>query len=182
MVVVDSQFPLENYHRMFATEVGELERRAAQTAFRNDVKKHVDAIAGKYIPPEVTSDGAVMFLPAEAVFAELHAYHPEVVAYAMSQRVWIVSPTAMAVPIPPARCSRTWRPANRSTSSGRPGQAHKDFNRFDERMQEACHPIRQAGGTWPGADFVAQDQRPFPAHRGGMRSTICRCAADKCFS
>jgi DNA recombination protein RmuC len=86
-VAVDAKFPLENYHRMFDPSLADVERRAAQAAFRADVKKHVDAIAGKYILPGVTSDGAVMFIPAEAVFAEIHAYHtPRSGGYGSSRR------------------------------------------------------------------------------------------------
>ena len=103
LVVVDSKFPLENYHRMFAADQGDADRRTAQAAFRADVKKHVDAIASKYILPGVTSDGAVMFVPAEAVFAEIHAYHPEVVSHALAKRVWIVSPTTLMAVLNTAR-------------------------------------------------------------------------------
>ena len=146
MVVVDSKFPLENYHRMFAGEVGDLERRAAQTAFRNDVKKHVDAIASKYIQPEVTSDGAVMFVPAEAVFAEIHAYHPEVVAYAMQRRVWIVSPTTLMAVLNTARAVLKDVETRKQIHVIKDalGKLAKDFNRFDERMQKLATHIRQA--------------------------------------
>ncbi|HWI15111.1 MAG TPA: DNA recombination protein RmuC, partial [Burkholderiales bacterium] len=68
-VAVDSKFPLENYHKMYAADASEAERAAAQKLFRADVRRHVDAISAKYIIPGETSDGAVMFLPAEAVFA-----------------------------------------------------------------------------------------------------------------
>lgn len=147
MVVVDSKFPLENYHRMFEGEVGDLERRAAQTAFRNDLKRHVDAIAGKYIQPEVTSDGAVMFVPAEAVFAEIHAYHPEVVAYAMTRRVWIVSPTTLMAVLNTARAVLKDVETRKQIHVIKDalGKLAKDFNRFDERMQKLATHIRQAG-------------------------------------
>lgn len=147
MVVVDSKFPLENYHRMFAAEVGELERRAAQTAFRNDVKRHVEAIASKYILPDVTSDGAVMFVPAEAVFAEIHAYHPEVIAYAMSRRVWIVSPTTLMAVLNTARAVLKDVETRKQIHVIKDalGKLAKDFNRFDERMQKLATHIRQAG-------------------------------------
>ena len=59
------------------------DRAQAQRQFRADIKKHVDDIASKYIIPDETSDGAVMFVPAEAVFAEIHAHHAEVVDYAI---------------------------------------------------------------------------------------------------
>src|SRR5690349_2532203 len=95
MVCVDSKFPLENYHKMLASGVNDVERALAQRQFRADVKKHVDDVAKKYIVPNETSDGAVMFVPAEAVFAEIHAYHSEVVDHANSKRVWIVSPTTL---------------------------------------------------------------------------------------
>ena len=63
------------------------------------MRKHVDDISDKYIIAGETSDGAVMFVPAEAVFAEIHGHHSEVVDYAMQRRIWIVSPTTMmAVP------------------------------------------------------------------------------------
>ncbi|MGW8183667.1 MAG: DNA recombination protein RmuC, partial [Burkholderiales bacterium] len=93
LVCVDSKFPLENYHRMHAPDTNEVERALAQRQFKADVRRHVDDIAGKYIIPNETSDGAVMFVPAEAVFAEIHAYHGEIVDYANGKRVWIVSPT-----------------------------------------------------------------------------------------
>ncbi|MBY0445309.1 MAG: DNA recombination protein RmuC, partial [Burkholderiales bacterium] len=75
-VAVDAKFPLENYHRMFD---GTIDRAVASKAFRGDIKKHIDDISSKYIIPNETADGAVMFIPAEAVFAEIHAYHPELV-------------------------------------------------------------------------------------------------------
>ena len=147
MVIVDSKFPLENYHRMYAPEAGELERRAAQGAFRGDVKRHVDAIAGKYILPDVTSDGAVMFIPAEAVFAEIHAYHPEVVAYAMTRRVWIVSPTTLMAVLNTARAVLKDVETRKQIHVIKDalGKLAKDFNRFDERMQKLATHIRQAG-------------------------------------
>jgi len=147
MVIVDSKFPLENYHRMYAPEAGELERRAAQGAFRGDVKKHVDAIAGKYILPDVTSDGAVMFIPAEAVFAEIHAYHPEVVAYAMTRRVWIVSPTTLMAVLNTARAVLKDVETRKQIHVIKDalGKLAKDFNRFDERKHKLATHIRQAG-------------------------------------
>ena len=66
-----------------------------QKIFINDMKKHIDAIASKYIIPGVTSDQAILFLPAEAIFAELNAYHTEIIDYAYKKRVWITSPTTL---------------------------------------------------------------------------------------
>ncbi|MCE1187335.1 MAG: DNA recombination protein RmuC [Rhodocyclales bacterium] len=147
LVAVDSKFPLENYHRMFAPDVSELERRAAQNAFRNDVKRHVDAIASKYIIEGHTSDGAVMFIPAEAVFAEIHAYNPEVVAYAMGRRVWIVSPTTLMAVLNTARAVLKDVETRKQIHVIKDalGKLAKDFNRFDERMQKLATHIRQAG-------------------------------------
>ncbi len=71
------------------------ERQVAEKQFKSDVKKHIDAIATKYIIDGVTSDQAIMFLPAEALFAELNAYHPDIVDYAYKKRVWIASPTTL---------------------------------------------------------------------------------------
>ena len=73
MVGVDSKFPLENYHRMFDKDVADVDKLQAQKAFKADIRRHVDDISNKYIIDGETSDGAVMFIPAEAVFAEIHA-------------------------------------------------------------------------------------------------------------
>ena len=145
-VAVDAKFPLENYHRMFDASLGELERRAAQQAFRADVRRHVDAIASKYILPGVTSDGAVMFLPAEAVFAEVHAYHPEVVAYAQQRRVWIVSPTTLMAVLNTARAVLKDVETRKQIHVIKDalGKLSKDFARFDERMQKLATHIDQA--------------------------------------
>lgn len=94
-IAIDSKFPLENYRLMIDKKLGIIERQSAEKQFKQDVKKHIDAIANKYIIRGVTSDQAIMFLPAEALFAELNAYHPDIIDYAYRKRVWIASPTTL---------------------------------------------------------------------------------------
>ena len=145
-VVVDSKFPLENYHRMFADGISDLEHKTAQTAFRSDLKKHVDAISSKYLIANVTSDGAVMFIPAEAVFAEIHAYHPEVVSYAQQKRVWIVSPTTLMAVLNTARAVLKDVETRKQIHLIKDalGKLSKDFTRWDERMAALARHIEQA--------------------------------------
>lgn len=92
---IDSKFPLENYQKMMDRSLLELERQSAMKQFKHDVKKHIDDIAIKYITPEETSDQAILFLPAEAIFAEINAYHIDLIEYAQQRRVWLVSPTTL---------------------------------------------------------------------------------------
>ena len=146
MVAVDSKFPMENYHRMFETEAGDSERVQARRQFRADVRKHVDDISDKYIIAGETSDGAVMFVPAEAVFAEIHAYHAEVVDYAMQRRVWIVSPTTLMAVLNTARAVMKDVATREQVHiiKDELGKLGKDFSRFDERMRKLADHIRQA--------------------------------------
>lgn len=94
-ICIDSKFPLENYERMTDRKLSISEREIATKMFKNDVKKHIDAISSKYIIPGETADEAIMFLPAEAIFAEINAYHPELLKYSYEKRVWITSPTTL---------------------------------------------------------------------------------------
>lgn len=97
-LVIDAKFPLETYQKLIKTEVTSPSRRALQQQFRQDLQKHVKDIAEKYIIPNETADGAIMFIPAEAVFAEIHANYPEVISLSHRLKVWLVSPsTLMAV-------------------------------------------------------------------------------------
>lgn len=94
-LAIDSKFPLENYRRMVDRELTDRERLEATRKFKADLKKHVDDIATKYIILSETADQAVLFLPAEAIFAEINAYHQDLVSYAQRKRVWIASPTTL---------------------------------------------------------------------------------------
>lgn len=95
LVAIDSKFPLENYRIMVDKKVDQKTRETATKLFKSDVKKHIDAISSKYIIEGVTSNQAIMFLPAEAIFAELNAYHSDILEYAYKKRVWITSPTTL---------------------------------------------------------------------------------------
>ena len=145
-VCVDSKFPLENYSRMFDDQLQQAERDAARRQFKADVKKHVDDIAAKYIVAGETSDGAVMFLPAEAVFAEIHAYHPDLVEHSQKKRVWLTSPTTLMAVLNTARAvirdSETRRMAH--VIKDELSKLAKDFFRFDERMKKLAAHIEQA--------------------------------------
>lgn len=146
MVAVDSKFPLENYHRMFEPGTNDVERALAQKQFRLDIKKHVDDISRKYIIAGETSDGAVMFVPAEAVFAEIHAHHAETVEYAMARRVWIVSPTTLMAVLNTARAVLKDVETRKQIHVIKESLARLavEFGRFDDRMKDLAKHIRQA--------------------------------------
>ena len=94
-IAIDSKFPLENYERMTNKSLGAEERKRAEKQFKIDFKKHIDAIATKYILPGETASEAIMFLPAEAIFAEVNAYHQDLLKDAYNKKVWITSPTTL---------------------------------------------------------------------------------------
>ena len=94
-IAIDSKFPLEHYQLMVDRNLSKLEREKNEKLFKIDVKKHIDAISEKYIIPGETSNQAIMFLPAEAIFAEINAYHSDIIEYAYKKRVWITSPTTL---------------------------------------------------------------------------------------
>lgn len=96
-IVVDSKFPLEAYEQLRAASTPQENTEAAR-ALRASVRAHLRAIAERYIIEGETADGALMFLPSEAVYAELHANFPDIVREGFALKVWIVSPTTcMAV-------------------------------------------------------------------------------------
>jgi len=94
-VPIDSKFPLENYRRMVDKDITEKEREDAKKSFKSDVKKHIDDISKKYIIENETSFQAILFLPAEAIFSEINAYHGDLIDYSQKQKVILTSPTTL---------------------------------------------------------------------------------------
>ena len=93
-IAVDAKFPLESYRALVDAKTAD-EKTRAERQFRDAMRKHVADIASKYIIPGETADSALMFLPSEAVYAELHASFPAVVDESFRAHVWIVSPTTL---------------------------------------------------------------------------------------
>lgn len=145
-VPVDAKFPLENYHRMLDQTLAESDKLAARKQFKLDIKKHIEDISQKYLIRNETSDGAVMFVPAEAVFAEIHAYHSDLVEYAMHQHVWIVSPTTLMAVLNTARAVMKDVQMREQVHiiQSELGKLSVDFKRFDERMKRLADNIRKA--------------------------------------
>lgn len=94
-VPIDSKFSLENYIRMYDESTNDQERKQASKLFEQNIKKHVDDIASKYIILNETTDYALMFIPSEAVFSEIQANYMHLVTYAQQKKVWITSPTTL---------------------------------------------------------------------------------------
>src|SRR6056297_537562 len=94
-ISIDSKFPLENYQKMTDKNFSEFERRTFEKEFKRNVKKHINDISKKYIIDEETAKQAIMFVPAEAIFAELNAYHGDLIEYSRKKKVWIASPTTL---------------------------------------------------------------------------------------
>lgn len=94
-ICIDSKFPLEHYQLMVDRKLSVDMRENYERMFKMDMKKHIDAISSKYIIAGETTDQAILFLPAEAIFAEINAYHADIINYAYKKKVWITSPTTL---------------------------------------------------------------------------------------
>ena len=90
-MIIDSKFPLESYNRILENknDIG------ARKQFELDVRKHIDAIAEKYVIPGVTAESAMMFIASESIFMELHTSFPDTIEYAAHRKVFIVSPATL---------------------------------------------------------------------------------------
>ena len=145
-VAIDSKFPLESYRKMLDTSLSQDEIKNAQKQFKLDIKKHIHDIASKYIISDETSDGAVMFIPAEAVFAEIHAHHSDLIEEAMSQRVWLVSPTTLMAVLNTARAVLKDVETRKQVHiiKAELGRLGQEFERFDVRMKKLADNIKQA--------------------------------------
>ncbi len=145
-VVIDSKFPLESYKKMVDDELGEFDRKSAERQFKVDIKKHINDISDKYLIDKETSDGAIMFIPAEAIFAEIHAHQSELVEYANKKRVWLASPTTLMAIL---TTSRSVLKDEETRKQVHIIQAHlselaQDFGRFRGRFNNLAKHIDQA--------------------------------------
>ncbi len=91
---IDSKFPLENFINMTEAE-DDTNKNNYSKLFKQDIKKHIDTIAEKYIIEEETSTQAIMFIPSESIFAEIHANHNDLIQYSYDKKVWLTSPTTI---------------------------------------------------------------------------------------
>ena len=145
-VPIDAKFPLESFQRMMDDGLAETDRARASRQFRQDIRKHIRDIAEKYLVPGETADGAVMFLPAEAIFAEIHAHYPDLVEEAQRARVWLVSPTTLMAVLTTARAVLKDEATRKEVHiiQDHLRKLSEDFGRFQQRMDKLAVHIRQA--------------------------------------
>lgn len=142
-VIIDAKFPLETYQKLVATESTSLERKSLQQQFRQDIQKHIKDIAEKYIIPNETTDGAMMFIPAESIFAEIHAQYPELIALSQRLKVWLVSPSTLMAVLTTAKAVLK-DDATRKQVHIIQKHLHSladDFQRFEKRMDKLTKHI-----------------------------------------
>lgn len=146
-IAVDAKFPLESYQGMLnCSPEASADLKAFRAQFKLDIRKHIQDIAEKYILPSETADGAMMFIPAEAVFAEIYAHYPELVLEAQRAKVWLVSPTTLMAVLTTATAVLKDVATRKQVHLIRDhllvlGQ---DFERFQQRMDGLSRHIRQA--------------------------------------
>ena len=168
-MAIDSKFPLSNYRISIDATQPEAARTAARKQFATDVKKHINDIATKYIQPEANADAAVMFIPSEAVFAEIIGNHADVVAQAQAQRVWLTSPTNLMALLHIVRAmirdaEMRKQAAVIKTELGKLGT---DFGRFQDRMDKLATHIKQANDD---AEQVQISSRKISGHFERIKS------------
>ena len=146
-IAIDAKFPLESYHLLRAVTAGDAAGLAnAQRAFQVSMRRHINDIRAKYILPGETAESALLFLPSEAIYAELHANFGGVVDESYRARVWIVSPTTMMAVLNTARAVLKDVETRRQVHiiKDELTKLGKEFSRFDQRMKKLADHIRQA--------------------------------------
>lgn len=144
-IAIDAKFPLEAYEALRNAE-SEAQMQEARRAMRTALRHHIKAIAEKYIIEGETADGALMFLPSEAVYAELHANFPELVREGFAARVWIVSPTTCMATLNTMRA--VLKDARMREQAGairrELGELYKDIERLGVRVDNLDRHFGQA--------------------------------------
>ncbi len=144
-IVIDSKFPLESYHAL-RIAANEREKVEAERFFKASVLKHIKDISEKYILPGETAESALMFLPSEAIYAELHANFPEVVEASYRAKVWIVSPTTLMATLNTVRA--ILKDAKMREMAGviqkEVGTLTEDIGRLDGRIESLSRHFKQA--------------------------------------
>ena len=150
-IVIDAKFPFEAYEAYAAADTPELQKVALRD-LGNNVRKHIKDISERYIIEGETADGAIMFLPSEAVYAELHARLPDVVRAGFDARVWIVSPTTCMATLNTMRA--ILKDARMREQTGEIRKAlrmlHRDVEIIGEKAGKLEVHLRQAGDDVSG--------------------------------
>lgn len=156
-IVIDAKFPLEAYEALRRADTPRAVTEA-QAQLRAAVRVHIKAISEKYILDGETADGALMFLPSEAVYAELHANFPEVVRDGFTARVWIVSPTTCMATLNTMRAvlkdARMREQAGAIRMTLR--QLHRDVELVVERVEKLSTHFNQARADLDGISTAAE--------------------------
>ena len=145
-ICIDSKFPLESFRFMTDNSRAEVDRKRSEAQFKQDIRKHIKDIAERYIVRDVTADSAIMFIPAEAVFAEIQAHHPDLVELAQSNRVWLTSPTTLWAILNTASAVLKDAATREQVDIIQKHLGHlaDDFQRFRTRMDKLSIHIQQA--------------------------------------
>jgi len=155
-IVIDAKFPLESYHAL-RNASGEREKIEAERFFRASVLKHIKDISEKYIINGETAESALMFLPSEAIYAELHANFTDVVENSYRAKVWIVSPTTLMATLNTVRA--VLKDARMREQAGviqkEVGTLIEDINRLDGRIDNLARHFKQANEDVEGIKISA---------------------------
>lgn len=145
LIVIDSKFPLESYHALRVAS-NDREKLEAERFFKASVLKHIKDISEKYIVTGETAESALMFLPSEAIYAELHANFPDVVEASYRSKVWIVSPTTLMATLNTVRA--ILKDAKMREQAGviqkEVGVLIDDIGRLDGRIESLSRHFKQA--------------------------------------
>jgi DNA recombination protein RmuC len=156
-IAIDAKFPLEPWEALRNAR-NDGETRAAAQLFRTAVRKHVRDVSEKYVLDGETADGALMFLPSEAIYAELHGNYPELVREGFAARVWIVSPTTCMATLTTMRA--ILKDARMREHAGAIRTAlrllHRDVEMVVERVGKLDTHFRQARGDLEGIGTAAE--------------------------
>jgi DNA recombination protein RmuC len=144
-IAIDAKFPLETYQKMQSEALHASEKKALKQQFQQDIKRHIQAISTKYILPGETAEGAILFLPAESLFSEIHNHYPELIQYAYQHKVWITSPTTLMAVLTTAQAilKDQATQAQVHVIQDHLSALSKDFVRFQTRMDRLHKHIGQ---------------------------------------
>jgi len=148
-IAIDAKFPLEAFQTLQST-ADDNQIKQLHKQFKQDLLIHINAIASKYIIKNETASGAIMFIPAEAIFAHIHSYYPEVVSFAQQAKVWLASPSTMMAILTTATSVLKDIETQQQVHEIQVhiGHLNQDFQRFKKRVGQLHKHIQQVNSDF----------------------------------